>query len=80
MWSEYILRASGLSFYHASLRLKLKQSSLSQVPLSPLQALTAFEEPKTVHSVCLGLYIPHSNLHYALPCLGPTDLVQSSTV
>lgn len=46
----------------------------------PLQALTAFEEPKTVHSVCLGLYISHSNLHYALPCLGPTDSVQSSTV
>lgn len=64
MWSEYILRVSGHSFYHSSLRLKRKQSSLSQVPFSPLLALTAFEAPKMVPAVCLGLYTPHPNLHY----------------
>lgn len=86
MWSEYILRVSGHSFYHTSLRLKRKQSSLSQVPFSPLLALTAFEAPKMVPAVCLGLYTPHPNLHYALPCLGPTagragrDSEQSSAV
>lgn len=50
---------------------------------SPLLALTAFEAPKMVPAVCLGLYTPHPNLHYALPCLGPTagrDSEQSSAV